>query len=77
VKSAKPHIYKMINVIKRQEEVIHVRYLRLQLSGKLSSTKEQLKNAEIRNIIQKYELDRNFTLEDLMLGLAPFSKNFA
>jgi hypothetical protein len=77
VKAPKPHIYKMINVIKKREEITCIKYIKLKQQAKQQSNEEQLKNAKIEILTQKFELDKEYYLEDYMIDLANFSKNFS
>lgn len=70
VRSAKPHIYKMINVSKRQEQLSGIKYLRTTKNPKAQSTKKQLKNAKIEILNKKFELDKDYKLEDYMIALS-------
>jgi hypothetical protein len=76
VKAAKPHIFKMVNVIKRQEDLTSVKYIQLQKRTRPQSNTEQLKNVKIQALKDKYELDEDYDLVDYMLDLSKFCKNF-
>jgi hypothetical protein len=54
----------LINVIKRQEELAGIKYLRLNTKPKPQSIKEQLKNLKIENLNQRFQLDKDYQLED-------------
>jgi hypothetical protein len=66
----------MINVIKRQDELAGIKYLKLSKSPKPQSTNEQIKNLKIENLNQRFSLDKEYQLEDYMLDLSNFCKNF-
>jgi predicted nucleotidyltransferase len=67
----------MINVIKKREEITCIKYIKLKQQAKQQSNEEQLKNAKIEILTQKFELDKEYYLEDYMIDLANFSKNFS
>jgi hypothetical protein len=76
VKSPKPHIFKIINVIKHQEELTRIKHIRLNVQEHIQANKEQVKNAEIKLLKQKFELDKSYMLKDYLKDLSIYAKNF-
>jgi hypothetical protein len=62
VKSPKPHIFK-IKVMKHQEELTRIKHIRLNVQEYIQTNKQQVKNAEIKLLKQKFELDREYMLK--------------
>jgi hypothetical protein len=76
VKSPKLHIFKIINVIKHQEELTRIKHIRLNVQEHIQANKEQVKNAEIKLLKQKFELDKSYMLKNYQKDLSIYAKNF-